>query len=147
MSSKQTKKETGVPVATVKELAKETFKKPITLVQEPCILADGSTLKPLQVKNSSDVLRTSLLMLFKHISDIHVTVVEVISEKFGIPIEDIHKAITEDPRWEEMFVHPLITDLTATIEENKLPAVPPSKTETKTAKKPIVIDDEEELIF
>jgi hypothetical protein len=133
--------------STIKALAKEVAAKPrakkeVSLVQETTILADGSTLQPLPVKNSSDVLRASLLMLFKHVSDIHVSVVEIISDKFNIPIEDLHKAITEDPRWNEMFVHPLITDLTRTVDEH---AVPAKKTETK--KKAIVISDEPELVF
>ena len=136
----------------IKALAKDAkkqlhTKKEITLVKEPCILADGSTVKPLQVKSSSDVLRVSLLMLFKHISDIHVTVVEVVSEKFGIPIEDIHEAITEDPRWSEMLKHPLITDLTAALEENKVSAPAPKPVPKPPAKKTIIISDEPELVF
>ena len=121
-------------------------KKQIQVIQEPVILSDGSTMKPLQVKSSSDVLRASLLMLFKHVSDIHVTLVEIVAEKFGISIEDIHKTIQEDPRWAAIFTDPLITDLTATVEENKVE----TKTETKTERKPkrkIQILEEPELIF
>jgi hypothetical protein len=134
-------KSTGVSNATVKALAKETAKKlptkkKVTLVQEPVILADGSTMKPLPVKNASDVLRGSLLMLFKHVADIHVTVVEIVADKFGIPVEDLHKAITEDPRWAEMFVHPLITDLTET-----------AMTNATKPKPKIILSDEPEIVF
>lgn len=118
---------------TIKTLAKGITgaKKPLTLVQEPVLLADGSTMKPLAVTNSSDVLRVSLLMLFKHVADIHVSLVEIVADKFGLKIEDIHKAINEDPRWAAMFVHPLITDLTATIEEHSVPAPGPKAAEAK----------------
>lgn len=126
----------------VKSLAQEVAQQPpskkkVQLVQEPIVLSDGSTMKPLHIKSSGDVLRASLLMLFKHVSDIHVTLVEIIAEKFGLSIEDIHKAINEDPRWAAMFVDPLLTDMTATIEENKV---------TKPKRK-IQISDEPELIF
>lgn len=132
--------------STVKALAKEVSamprtKKEVRLVQEATVLADGSTLQPLAVKKSSDVLRASLLMLFKHVSDIHVSLVEIVSEKFGIPIEDLHKAITEDPRWSTMLENPLITDLTKTVDEHSVPAKAEAKKQT------IIISDEPELVF
>ncbi len=125
----------------VKALAKETFKKlptkkKVTLVKEEVVLADGSTFNPMPVKSSSDVLRASLLMLFKHVSDIHVTLVEIVADKFGLSIEDIHKAVNEDPRWAEMFVHPLISDLTATVEERAVPK-----------KEAVVFSEAPELVF
>lgn len=129
--------------STVKSLAKEVAQQPKTeknvkLVQEPILLSDGSTMKPLQIKSSSDILRASLLMLFKHVSDIHVTLVEIIAEKYGLSIEDIHKTINEDPRWASMFVDPLLTDMTATIEENKV---------AKPKRKIQIIADQPELVF
>jgi hypothetical protein len=161
----------------VAALSKEALKKPLKKkpilisAEEEIILADGSIMEPLEVKTSSDVLRASLLMLFKHVADIHVSVVEIVADKFKIPIEDLHKTITDDPRWQEMFVNPLITDLTKTVSENTSPAKkkrgrPPMTPEQKAAakaarlaaktakptpkpkKKPIIIlSDEEEIIF
>jgi len=129
----------------LKSLVKETVKQPptkkeIVLDQDDVSLADGSTFKPLPVKTSSDVLRASLLMLFKHVSDIHITIVEIIAEKYGLSIEDIHTTITEDPRWSAIFVHPLISDLTETAHQQAIPKSTP-------AKKKIVLSDEPELVF
>lgn len=140
-----------------------TSKKSVTLVKEEVVLADGSTFVPMEVKNSSDVLRASLLMLFKHVSDIHVTLVEIVAEKFGLSVEDIHAAVTEDPRWSQMFVNPLITDLTATANEQavKKPEAKPKKPRAKRQSKPkpkavappnvddeeLVFNDDDELVF
>lgn len=137
-------KASGVPVAVVKGLANEVAakgrgKKQVTVCTEPVHLADGSALKPLEVKDSSDVLRASLLMLFKHVADIHVTVVEIVADKFGLKIDDIHSAITEDPRWANIFLHPLVSDLTATCEANA--------TSAPKTKKHIVISEEPDLVF
>lgn len=129
-------------ISSVKSLAQEATKtlgskKPITLVKEDVVLADGTHFVPMEVKTSSDVLRVSLLMLFKHIADIHVCVVNAVADKFGLKIEDIHKAVTEDPRWAEMFVHPLITDLTKTLDENSIaPPPPPPPPKQKKPRKP-----------
>jgi hypothetical protein len=132
----------------------------VTLVKEEVVLADGSTLKPLPVKTSSDAHRVSLLMLFKHVADIHVSLVEIISEKFGIPVDDIHKAVQEDPRWTEMLTNPLVTDLTAAVEENSVKAKPqkPKRRSKKAAPPPppppppadedeLVFNDDDELVF
>lgn len=162
---------TAVAALSKQALTQPMKKKAIKIISdEEIILADGSTMEPLAVKTSSDVLRASLLMLFKHVADIHVSVVEIVADKFKIPIEDLHKAITDDPRWQQMFVNPLITDLTKTVSENSTPAKkkrgrPPMTPEQKAAakaarlaasaaakpklkKKPIIIlSDEEEIIF
>lgn len=149
-------------------------KKPVKIVSETIVLADGSTMEPLEVNTSSDVLRASLLMLFKHVSDIHLSVVEIIADKFKIPLEDVQKAITDDPRWRDMFVNPILTDLTKSVEETtaspkkkrgRPPMTPQQKAAAKAArlaaktvstppvspkpkKKPIIIlSDEEEIIF
>jgi len=114
-------------------------KKPVTFVQETVTLADGSTFVPMDVKTNNDALRASLLMLFKHVADVHITLVEIVAEKFHLKVDDIMNAVTDDPRWQTMLVDPLITDLTATATKN---SVPPKK------KKPeIVIADEPELVF
>ena len=115
---------------------KESKKKPVTLVSEPVVMAGGSEFVPMEVKTSSDLLRASLLTLFKHVADIHVTVVEVIAEKFDLSVEDIHTAITEDPRWQKMLTDPVISDLTATAKE-----------QSKPLKKPIKVSEEPELTF
>jgi hypothetical protein len=131
---------------TVNTLAKEALKAPrvkkqVKVVQESVTLADGSTFTPMEVKTSSDVLRASLLTLFKHVADIHVTVVEIIADKFGHSVEELHNAITEDPRWQQMLVDPVISDLTKTVETNSVPA---TKAKKRAA---IVIADEPELVF
>jgi hypothetical protein len=127
---------------TLKSLASEATKTPkqkkaVKLVKEKVVLADGNVMPPIPVNNSADVLRSSLLILFKHVADIHLSIVESISDKFGIPVEELHKAITEDPRWKQMLIDPVITDLTACVNENT----------EKKPKKQIVISDEDELVF
>jgi hypothetical protein len=127
---------------TVTTLAKEALKtapkkKSVTLVQEPVHLADGTPYKPMTVNTSSDALRASLLMLFKHVADVHVTLVEIVAEKFGHSVDEVMNAITEDPRWQNMLVDPLVTDLTAAAKENSV-----SKPKTK-----IVCSNEPEIVF
>lgn len=147
--------------AAVKALAKEAFqtaraKKTVQMKNEEVILADGSVFHPMPVKSSSDLLRATTLILFKHVADIHLVVVQIIAEKFGLDIDDIQKAITEDPRWTEMLINPVISDLTATAQENASPPAPkkrgrPPKSASKPAaavvKKVELEPEEGDLVF
>lgn len=132
----------------IQTLAKEAMQQPrkkknVKIASEKTVLADGSSFQPLEVKTSNDLLQASLLMLFKHVADVHVTVVEVIAEKFGLKVEDLHKAITEDPRWQAMLSDPFVTDLTATVEKQSVANPKPIK-----KKKPvIVLSNEDDLVF
>lgn len=114
--------------------------KPIRLVQEKVPLATGGTLEPLPVETPKDALRATLLMLFKHVADVHVTIVEILAEKYNLKVDEIHDAITSDPRWTEMLTNPVISDLTASVKEHTAP--PP-----KPPKRKIQISTEEELVF
>ncbi len=133
--------------ASVKELAQQTLQTPpkpksVTMVEEPVTLVDGSTFQPMPVKTANDALRASLLILFKHVADVHVTVVEIIAEKFNLNADEIHKTIVEDPRWNDMLVNPLIVDLTASVQENSIPPKPAPK-----KKKAIVVSTQADLVF
>ena len=46
----------------------------------------------------------SLQMIFRHVADFHMTVVDVISEKYNIPVDDIMNAVTSDSRYKNMVV-------------------------------------------
>ena len=128
----------SIAALTKEALKASPKKKSITLVKEEVRLADGSDFTPITVTNTNDALRASLLMLFKHVADIHVTLVEIVAEKFGHSVDDIMNAVNEDPRWQNMLVDPLVTDLTAAA---KAQSKPPTK------KKAIIIADEPELVF
>lgn len=100
------------------EVLKEAPKsKSIQMTSECATLSDGSTLPPLPLNTPTDALRATLLMLFKHVADVHVTIVEILAEKMKLSPDEIHQAITSDPRWTAMLTNPLITDLTQTVWE------------------------------
>ena len=50
----------------------------------------------------------SLKMILQHVADFHLTVVEIISEKYNISVDEMMKAVTSDPRYANMAVNPEI---------------------------------------
>ena len=54
----------------------------------------------------------SLRTILCHVADFHITVVDIISEKYNIPVDEIMKTITSDSRYTKMIVDPKIHRLT-----------------------------------
>lgn len=54
----------------------------------------------------------SLKMILCHVADFHITIVDIISEKYNIPVDEIMKTVTSDSRYTKMVVNPKIHRLT-----------------------------------
>ena len=87
---------------------------------------------PVQVEvktGARDAYAESLKMILQHVADFHIAVVDIISEKYKIPVDEIMKTVTSDSRYTNMLVDPKIHHLTSNIETN----VEIIKTEIKDA--------------
>ena len=70
-----------------------------------------------EVKNDArdarDAYAESLKMILQHVADFHMTVVDIISEKYNIPVDEIMKTVTSDSRYTNMLVDPKIHRFTS----------------------------------
>lgn len=76
---------------------------------------DSTTLSiPIQVnRNVVAAYTESLKMILQHVADFHLTVVDIISEKYNIPVDEMMSTVTSDPRYTNMLVDPKIHHLTS----------------------------------
>ena len=58
----------------------------------------------IEIRDGRAAYAASLQMIFRHVADFHMTVVDVISEKYNIPVDDIMNAVTSDSRYKNMVV-------------------------------------------
>ena len=58
----------------------------------------------IEIQDGRSAYALSLQILFRHVADFHMTVVDVISEKYNIPVDDIMNAVTSDSRYKNMVV-------------------------------------------
>jgi hypothetical protein len=98
-------------------LATSTLQQPVRKLQVkigsgPVIMDGGIAMQSLPVKTASDAFTASLLMMMKHCADIHLTVLEVIGEKYGLDVDDMCETLKEHPRWKQIHIEPVIHDLT-----------------------------------
>ncbi len=71
---------------------------------------------PIQVEvtpGARNAYAESLQMILQHVADFHLTVVDIISEKYNIPVDEIMKTVTSDSRYTNMIVDPKIHRLTS----------------------------------
>ena len=85
---------------------------------------------PVEVEVKSDArdaYAESLKMILQHVADFHIAVVDIISEKYNIPVDEIMNTVTSDSRYTNMLVDPKIHRLTSSSNQNQV-----EKTETMT---------------
>jgi predicted component of type VI protein secretion system len=78
---------------------------------------------PLEVEVKSDArdaYAESLKMILQHVADFHITVVDIISEKYNIPVDEIMNTVTSDSRYANMLVDPKIHRLTSSSNQNQV---------------------------
>ena len=81
---------------------------------EPVYIEKDGQIKPyipIEIKNGRDAYAASLHMLFNHFAQFHISVVDIISDKYHIPVEEIMNTIKTDDRYTNMSVCPNIHEL------------------------------------
>lgn len=63
--------------------------------------------------DACDAYAESLKMILQHVADFHMTVVDIISEKYNIPVDEIMNTVASDSRYVNMLVDPKIHLLTS----------------------------------
>jgi len=73
----------------------------------------------IEIKDGRSAYAASLQMILKHVADFHIAVVDIISEKYNIPVDEIMNTVTSDSRYTNMLVSPDIHTLSLNSEQEK----------------------------
>lgn len=82
--------------------------------EEPVFLNTGGGEEPYIPKNiqtAREAYAASLHLLFKHVADFHILMVDIISEKYKLDAAEIIHACHDDKRFQEMVIAPTIHSL------------------------------------
>lgn len=120
----------------------------MTVVNEPVFVnKDGSVQEyiPKEIVGYREAYAASLHLVFKHVADFHMAMLEIIAEKYGHDVDELVKVVQEDGRIKDMTVHPVIAGL-GLIQQKDVPAPaeitaqesPPPPVEAPPKKKLIV---------
>lgn len=89
----------------------------------------------IEIKDGRSAYALSLKMILQHVANFHMTVVDIISEKYNIPVDDIMNVVTSHSAYKNMVVdkdiHRLSTVVGAVNESEKKKDETLLKTKTK----------------
>ena len=88
----------------------------------------------------------SLKMILQHVADFHMTVVDIISEKYKIPVDEIMNTVTSDSRYTNMVVDPKIHHFTATLSQNQVEITETTETTAAITQAPVTKKSTEKKI-
>lgn len=60
--------------------------------------------------------KASLQMIFAHMADFHMYVLDCIAKKYGHSSEDLVNTIKESPEWKTLYLHPTLRQFTEGLE-------------------------------
>lgn len=82
--------------------------------EEPVFLNTGGGEEPYipkDIQTARDAYAASLHLLFKHVADFHILMVDIIAEKYKLNAAEIIHVCHEDKRFQQMVVAPTIHSL------------------------------------
>jgi hypothetical protein len=88
--------------------------KSVKYSNEPVYVNSDGTLTPYihqDIVTHRDAYAKSLHMLFNHVGDFHILLVEILSEKTGLDSAEIIKQIQTDERFKEMYNMPTVNSM------------------------------------
>lgn len=95
-------------------MSKKSSIKSLTVVNEPVFVTkDGSVQEyiPKEIVGYREAYAASLHLVFKHVADFHLAMLEIVSEKYGHDVDEMVSVIQSDSRYTDMCVHPVISGL------------------------------------
>jgi hypothetical protein len=66
---------------------------------------------PRSVTTARDAYAATLHLIFNHVADFHAVMITIISEKYGIPEEDIFNTVRADPRFSSLVTAPVVQSM------------------------------------
>ncbi len=85
-----------------------------TVSSEPVFIqSDGTQEKyiPGEIVTHRDAYAASLHLLFKHVADFHILMVDILAEKYNLDAYEIVKTVQNDERFQNMVTNPVISSL------------------------------------
>ena len=95
-----------------------------SFVNEPVYVHTNGTVQPYippNIRTSRDVYAASLHIIFKHVADFHITIVDILADKYGFSADEAMETIHADPRFQQMEVNPIINTLSCFSEDDYKP--------------------------
>lgn len=88
--------------------------KTVTVSSEPVFVEeDGKQVPyiPGEIVTHRDAYAASLHIMFKHVADFHILMIDILAEKYNLDAHEIVKTVQQDERFQTMVIHPVVNSL------------------------------------
>lgn len=120
--------------------------KSVRFTADPVLRQENGTCEsyvPQSIVTHRDAYAASLHMVFKHTAQFFELMLDVVCDKYNLPVDDVVGAIMEDPRVKEMDVDPLVHSMGYFSKEDVEKHVPVVNDVTTTKEEPTEKSTEE----
>ncbi len=62
-------------------------------------------------ESADECYKASLELIFSHVSDIHMIILKILSEKYGHSVEDMLGTVMKHKEWKNIYLHPVLKSL------------------------------------
>lgn len=97
-----------VPLPNAKSIERQR----VNIMVQPCYISpNGEKIPyvPVNIQTNRDAYEATLHVLFKHVADFHLCMINVFSQKYGIPEDDIINTIRESQEFKNIQVNSALT--------------------------------------
>lgn len=101
--------------------------KSVTIQNEPVFVTKEGVSEPYiprEILTHRDAYSASLHLLFKHVADVHLLMVEVLAEKYNLDADEIIQTVQNDQRMKDITLNPTLESLTYFGKEDLAKVVP-----------------------
>lgn len=101
--------------------------KSVTLQNEPIFVTKDGVVEsyiPREILTHRDAYSASLHLLFKHVADFHLLMIEVLAEKYNLDADEIIQTVQNDQRMKDIQLNPTLESLTYFGKEDIAKVVP-----------------------
>ena len=102
-----------------------------TFSGEPVFVNEDGTLTPYvskEIVGHRKAYTACLHLVFQHTADVYITMLEVLSEKYNLAVDDMISAVSEDPKFKDMMVNPALSGMNYFDKEDLEKVIPPPTT-------------------
>jgi hypothetical protein len=95
-------------------MSKRQLIKSVTFSGEPVLVNEDGSLTPYisrEIVGNRSAYAACLHLVFQHTADIHITMMEILAEKYGLSVNDMIETVTKEDRFKNMMIHPALNGM------------------------------------
>ncbi len=88
--------------------------KSVTFSGEPVLINEDGSLTPYishEIVGNRSAYAACLHLVFQHTADVHITMMEILAEKYGLSVNDMIETVTKEARFKNMMINPALNGM------------------------------------